>query len=72
MYIGWKYAFSTLLMSSTVLDMYSVLVYPHLEYAAPICDPYLIKDTDKFEKLQKFSIKMHLKQWNHRVQAGSV
>ena len=38
---------------------YSVLVLPHLEYAAPIWDPHLIQDSNK---LEKFVLKMCLKQ----------
>ena len=29
----------------SLLELYSVLVRPHLEYAAPIWDPHFIKDT---------------------------
>ena len=47
----------------SLLELYSVLVRPHLEYA-PIWDPHLIKDTNKLENVQNFAIKMCLKQWD--------
>ena len=48
----------------SLLELYSVLVRPHLEYAATIWDPHLIKDINKLENVQKFAIKMCLKQWD--------
>ena len=48
----------------SLLELYSVLVCPHLEYAATIWDPHLIKDINKLENVQKFAIKMCLKQWD--------
>ena len=45
----------------SLLELYSVLVRPHLEYAE---DPHLIKDTNKLENVKKFAIKMCLKQWD--------
>ena len=37
-----------------LLELYSVLVRPHLEYAAPIWDPHLTKDINKLGNVQKF------------------
>ena len=37
---------------------------PHLEYAAPVWDPHLIKDITKLENVQKFAMKMCSKQWD--------
>ena len=48
----------------SLLELYSVLVRPHLEYAAPIWNPHFIKDTNKLESVQRFALKMCLKQWN--------
>ena len=45
-------------------SLYSTLVHPHLEYAAPIWDPYLIKDVTKLEIVQTFAMKICLKQWD--------
>ena len=36
-----------------LLELYSVLVRPHLEYAAPIWDPHLTKDINKLENVPK-------------------
>ena len=44
----------------SLLELYSVLVRPHLEYAAPIWDPHFIKDTNKLESVQRFALKMCL------------
>ena len=48
----------------SLLELYSVLVRPHLEYAAPVWDPHLTKYTNKLESVQKFALKMCLKQWD--------
>ena len=48
----------------SLLELYSVLVRPHLEYAAPIWDPHFIKDTNKLESVQRFALKMCLKRWD--------
>ena len=42
----------------SLLELYSVFVRPHLEYAAPIWDPHFIKDTNKLESVQRFALKM--------------
>ena len=36
-----------------IIELYIVLVCPHLEYAAPIWDSHLIKATNKLENVQK-------------------
>ena len=41
----------------SLLELYSVLVRPHLEYAAPVWDPHLTKYTNKLESVQKFALK---------------
>jgi len=45
-----------------ILELYGVLLHPHLECAAPIWDPNLIKGTTKLDNVQKFALKMCLKQ----------
>ena len=40
------------------------IVRPHLEYAAPVWDPHLVKDITKLENVQKFAMKMCSKQWD--------
>ena len=37
---------------------------PHLEHAAPARNPYLIRDINSLESVQKFALKVCLKQWN--------
>ena len=48
----------------SMYSLYSTLVRPHLEYAAPIWDPHLVKDVKKLETVQKFTMKMCSKQWD--------
>ena len=53
-------------MSSTpsLLQLYTSLVRPHLEYATQVWDPFLIKDIHKLESVQKFGLKMCCKSWD--------
>ena len=44
--------------------MYKTLVCPHLEYAAPVWDPHLLKDIESVENVQKYGLKMCLKRWD--------
>ena len=44
--------------------MYKTLVRPHLEYAAPVWDPHLLKDINSVENVQKYGLKMCLKSWD--------
>lgn len=50
--------------SSALLRLYTSLIRPHLEYAAPVWDPYQIKDVQKLESIQRFALKVCLKSWN--------
>ena len=50
-----------------LLELYSVLVHPHLEYAAPVWDPHLTNDINKLENVQTFSLKMCLKAIGLRI-----
>ena len=45
----------------SLLELYSVLIRPHLEYVTPIWDLHFIKDTNKLESVQRFALKMCLK-----------
>ena len=48
----------------TLYNLYTTLVRPYLEYAAPIWDPHLVMDIIKLENVQKFAMKMCSKQWD--------
>ena len=51
--------------SPTALSsLYVSLVRPHLEHAAPAWNTYLIKDINSLESVQKFALKVCLKQWD--------
>ena len=60
--------FSTNVDSQSLLEMYKMLVRPHMEYAAPVWDPHLLKDITKVENVQKFALKMCLKNWDSNYQ----
>ena len=53
-------------MSSTtaLLQLYASLIRPHLEYAVQVWDPFLSKNIQKLELVQKFALKMCCKSWN--------
>ena len=44
--------------------MYKLLVRPHLEYAAQIWNPHLVKNITKLEDIQKFALRMCCKNWD--------
>ena len=48
-----------------MLQLYTALVRPVLEYAAPVWDPHLAKDINQLEDIQKFALKICTKRWNH-------
>ncbi len=45
-----------------LLEIYQTQVRPHLEYAAQVWDPHLLKDINHLESVQKFALKMSTKQ----------
>ena len=47
-----------------LLQLYITMVRPHLEYAAQVWDPHLVKNIEKLEKVQKFALRMCLHQWD--------
>ena len=53
-----------ILMTTAYLNCTVYLCVLTLEYAAPVWDPHLTKDTNKLESVQKFALKMCLKQWD--------
>ena len=48
----------------TLLQLYKTFIRPHLEYCSVVWDPYLAKDTEALEKVQRFGLRMCLKKWN--------
>ena len=56
--------FSANVDSQPLLEMYKLLVRPHLEYAAQIWNPHLVKNITKLEDIQKFALRMCCKNWD--------
>ena len=48
----------------TLRQLYVSLVWPHLEYAAPVWSPHLHKDITILERVQQFASKMCTKTWD--------
>ena len=55
--------FSTNTDSKSLLELYTMLVHPHLEYAAQVWSPVTNNDIKKIENVQKFALKMCVKNW---------
>ena len=49
------------MLHSALTRLYLCLIRPHLEYAVPVWNPYLVKDTQKLESIQRFALKVCLK-----------
>ena len=47
--------------------IYTSLVRPHIEYAAPVWDPHQLQNINKIENVQKFALRMCGKQWDYRL-----
>ena len=50
--------------TDTLRTLYLTCIRPHLEYACQLWDPYLRKDIDRLENVQKFACKVCLGAWN--------
>ena len=50
--------------SRALIRLYLCLIRPHLEYAVSVWNPYLKKDEQKLESIQKFALKICLKSWD--------
>lgn len=44
--------------------LYTTFIRPHLEYANQVWDPYLLKDIEALESVQKFALRACCKRWN--------
>ena len=49
---------------TTLLSLYVCLIRPHLEYASQVWNPHLLKDINKIENVQKFALRLCVKQWS--------
>ena len=49
---------------SSLLQLYIYLIRPCLEYACVVWNPHLNKDIEKLEKIQKFALRLCIKQWD--------
>ena len=49
---------------TTLLKLYISFIRPHAEYAAAAWDPFLRKDIDLIEDVQKYGLKVCLKSWS--------
>ena len=50
--------------TKTLLQLYKSFIRPHLEYCSIVWDPYLAKDTEALEKVQRFGLRVCLKKWD--------
>jgi len=46
------------------LNYNTMLIRPHLEYAAPVWDSFTASNINKLENTQKFALKVCTKHWN--------
>ena len=53
--------------TDTIRKLYLTIVQPHLEYACEIWEPYLAKDCQMVESVQKFASRVCLKQWSRNT-----
>ena len=58
---------STCTHSSSVLKLYIALVRPHLEYAAQVWNPHLEKDILSLEGVQKFKLRICLRNYHNYI-----
>ena len=54
--------------SDTLIQLYTSLVRPHLEYACPVWSPHLAKDIQEIERVQAFACKMATHTWRANYQ----
>ena len=49
--------------TDTIRKLYIAIIRPHLKYASQVWDPYLQKDQQTLENIQKFACRVCLKRW---------
>ena len=49
--------------STTLLQLYKSFVRPHLEYCSVVWNPYLVGDIEALERVQRFALRVCLKNW---------
>ena len=54
--------------SESLIQLYTSLVRPHLEYACPVWSPHLAKDIQELESVQAFACKMATHNWKANYQ----
>ena len=50
--------------TSSLLQLYTSLIRPCLEYACEVWNPHILKDVEKLENVQKFALRLCVKQWD--------
>lgn len=50
--------------SVTLLQLYKSFIRPHLEYCSIVWDPHLLGDIESLEKVQRFALRVCLKNWS--------
>ena len=50
--------------SQSLFQLYLTLVRPHTEYASQVWNPYLQRDIQQLERVQKFALRMCSKRWD--------
>ena len=50
--------------TSSLLKLYLSFIRPILEYSCQVWHPYLVKDIEKLECVQKFALRLCVKQWD--------
>ena len=50
--------------NSVLLNLYTALVRPQLEYTSPVWSPYLHKDIDLLWNIEKFALRMSIGIWH--------
>lgn len=64
--LGFMYRhFYSIADSATLRRLYIAYVRPHLDYAAPVWGPHLLRQIDQIEKIQKFACRMSMHSWKH-------